>query len=67
MAQDVQMSLVPDRGPEVSVWLTEAGLSRMYAGIHYRFDITAGQNLGVAVGQLAISIDRQSKLLASAQ
>jgi len=23
--------------------VTEAGLSRMYAGIHYRFDIAAGQ------------------------
>jgi hypothetical protein len=30
----------------------EASLSRFYAGIHYRFDLTAGQNLGRQVGQL---------------
>jgi hypothetical protein len=27
----------------------------MYAGIHYRFDITAGQDLGVAVGRWALA------------
>ena len=27
--------------------VTEAGLSHMYAGIHYRFDIAAGQQHGV--------------------
>jgi hypothetical protein len=36
----------------------------MYAGIHYRFDITAGQNLGNAVGQWAIARD-QTGLLAA--
>ncbi|HEX6050426.1 MAG TPA: phosphatase PAP2 family protein, partial [Gemmatimonadaceae bacterium] len=35
--------------------VTEAGLSRMYAGIHYRFDITGGQGLGQAVAQWAIA------------
>jgi membrane-associated phospholipid phosphatase len=46
--------LFPERTAEVETWLTEAGLSRMYAGIHYRFDIDAGRDLGVAVGQWAI-------------
>ncbi len=45
----------PDRADEVEGWLTEAGLSRMYAGIHYRFDITAGEVLGRAVGRWAIA------------
>jgi len=27
----------------------------MYAGIHYRFDIAAGRNLGEAVGQWALA------------
>jgi hypothetical protein len=27
----------------------------MYAGIHYRFDITAGRNLGEAVGRWALA------------
>jgi hypothetical protein len=35
----------------------------MYAGIHYRSDIAAGQQLGRAVGQWAIDRDRQVGLL----
>lgn len=38
----------------MDAWVTEAGLSLMYGGIHYRFDTTAGRNLGEAVGQWAI-------------
>jgi membrane-associated phospholipid phosphatase len=53
-AATVLASLFPDRTSEVNGWVTEAGLSRMYAGIHYRFDITAGRNLGEAVGQWAL-------------
>jgi membrane-associated phospholipid phosphatase len=34
-----------------------AGLSRMYGGLHYRFDITAGQELGRSVGRWAIAHD----------
>jgi membrane-associated phospholipid phosphatase len=51
----VLASLFPDRTTELNGWVTEAGLSRMYAGIHYRFDITAGRNLGEAVGQWALA------------
>jgi hypothetical protein len=47
--------IFPDRTAELNGWVTEAGLSRMYAGIHYRFDITAGRNLGEAVGQWALA------------
>jgi membrane-associated phospholipid phosphatase len=54
-AATVLGSLFPDRTTELDGWVTEAGLSRMYAGIHYRFDITAGRNLGVAVGQWALA------------
>jgi len=32
-----------------------AGMSRIYAGVHYRFDITAGQQIGRQVAPLAIS------------
>jgi hypothetical protein len=35
--------------------VTEAGLSRIYAGIHYRFDIDAARVLGRAVADWAIS------------
>jgi membrane-associated phospholipid phosphatase len=53
-AATVLKSVFPDRAAELDGWVTEAGLSRMYAGIHYRFDITAGQDLGRAVAQWAI-------------
>ena len=37
--------------------VTEAGLSRMYGGIHYRFDISAGQTLGHNVARFTIAQD----------
>jgi hypothetical protein len=45
----------PDRTSELNGFVNDAGLSRILAGIHYRFDITAGQNLGRAVADLALS------------
>jgi hypothetical protein len=54
-AATVLAHLFPERTADVNAWVTEGGLSRLYAGIHYRFDITAGQELGTAVGQLAIA------------
>ncbi len=54
-AATVLASVFPDRTTELDGWVTEAGLSRMYAGIHYRFDITAGRNLGVSVGHWALA------------
>ena len=54
-AATVLGALFPERTTELATWVTDAGLSRMYAGIHYRFDITAGRELGSAVGQWAIA------------
>jgi membrane-associated phospholipid phosphatase len=54
-AATVLGSLFPERTSELETRMKEAGLSRMYAGIHYRFDIDAGRNLGVAVGRWAIA------------
>jgi hypothetical protein len=33
----------------------EAGEARIYAGLHYRFDVTAGRELGEAVAALALA------------
>jgi hypothetical protein len=33
----------------------EAGMSRIYGGIHYAFDNTAGQEVGRAIGQLVVA------------
>ena len=38
-------------------YVTRAGLSRMYGGLHYRFDITAGQKMGADVAAWAIAND----------
>lgn len=55
--------LFPDEAADVNAQVVEAGLSRMYAGIHYRFDITAGQDLGTAVGRHAIELDTSVGLI----
>ena len=54
-AATVLGSLFPERTTELDTSVTDAGLSRMYAGIHYRFDITAGRELGEAVARWAIA------------
>ncbi len=54
-AATVLKAIFPERGVELDAWVEEAGLSRMYAGIHYRFDITAGQDLGQAVARWTIA------------
>ena len=45
----------PDKSSELNAWVNDASLSRIVAGIHYRFDVTAGQALGIAVANLALS------------
>ena len=45
----------PGRAAEVAAAVHDAGLSRILAGIHYRFDVTAGQALGRAVAEWAIA------------
>ena len=64
-AATVLSYLFPDRTTELANWVTEAGLSRIYAGIHYRFDIDAGRTLGNRVGEWAIGLDRGPGLLAA--
>jgi membrane-associated phospholipid phosphatase len=56
-AAEVLSMFFPERRTNLSAMVTEAGLSRMYAGIHYRFDIEAGQKLGRSVALFAIAAD----------
>jgi hypothetical protein len=44
----------PAHATELTNLVTEAGLSRLYAGIHYLFDMEASWILGPAVAQWAI-------------
>ena len=63
-ATTVLSHFFPARTGELATQLELAGLSRMYAGIHYRFDITAAVQLGTSIAQLALDIDRRTGLLA---
>jgi membrane-associated phospholipid phosphatase len=41
------------------------GMSRIYAGIHYRMDVEAGQQLGRSVARWAVGYDRMNGLLSA--
>jgi hypothetical protein len=47
----------PEKRAQLEAMVVQAGLSRMYGGIHYRFDIAAGQTLGRNVAAFAIAAD----------
>jgi len=44
------------RGTELAGLVNDASLSRILAGIHYRFDMVAGGQLGRAVAEWAIAL-----------
>jgi membrane-associated phospholipid phosphatase len=54
-AAEVFAYLFPDMGNYYHAKAQEASRSRVLAGIHYRFDIEAGEALGARVGQAAIA------------
>jgi membrane-associated phospholipid phosphatase len=43
-----------DQG-RLAAMATEAGLSRIYAGLHYRFDVEAGEDIGRKVASVAVA------------
>ena len=52
----VLAAMFPDESGEFAAMVEEAGLSRMYAGLHYRFDCEAGQELGRQVAGYVLQI-----------
>ena len=54
---DVLSMFFPEQRDRLNAMVAEAGLSRMYGGIHYRFDIAAGQELGRNVARFTIAAD----------
>jgi membrane-associated phospholipid phosphatase len=54
-AAGVIAGLFPNTKSLMDAKVEEAGLARMYAGLHYRFDITAGQDIGYKVAALALA------------
>jgi membrane-associated phospholipid phosphatase len=55
----VLIDAFPSERPSLQEIITNAGLSRMYAGIHYRFDIEAGQAIGRGAAALALAASRE--------
>src|SRR5215218_1284914 len=51
----VLIDAFPSERPRLEEIITLAGLSRMYAGIHYRFDVEAGQAIGRSAAALALA------------
>lgn len=51
-------ALYPSETARLDAMADEIGVSRLYAGIHYRFDISTGLAIGKSVGQLAVQVDR---------
>jgi hypothetical protein len=56
-AAEVLSTFFPEQRAQLDAMVIEAGLSRMYGGIHYRFDIEAGQTLGRSVARFTIAAD----------
>lgn len=53
-ATEVLSYVFPDEEEKIRAKAEEAGMSRLYGGIHYRFDIEAGQEGGKEMGQMAV-------------
>jgi membrane-associated phospholipid phosphatase len=53
-AAEVFAELFPDAAAAYRAKANEASLSRVYAAVHYRFDVEAGDTLGVHVGQRVV-------------
>ena len=56
-AAEVLGAFFPDKRAALDAMVTEAGMSRVYGGIHYAFDCEAGQQLGRNVARFAIGRD----------
>src|SRR3989440_12997767 len=48
----------PEQRRALGAMGTEAGVSRMYGGLHYRFDIEAGQKLGRNAARFTMPADK---------
>lgn len=53
-AAEVLSYVFPDEEYRIRSMAEEAGISRLYGGIHYRFDIEEGQKGGKAIGEIAV-------------
>ena len=56
----------PEKRAQLDAMVVQAGLSRMYGGIHYAFDISAGQTLGRNVAAFTIAADASGESVLTA-
>ncbi len=56
-AADVLAHFFPAEAAALRARAEEAAMSRLYGGIHYRFDNEAGMELGRRIARLALSMD----------
>ena len=64
-AAAVLKEFFPSKAATLDQQVTEAGMSRIYAGIHYRMDVEEGQRLGRSVAAWAIAYDHEHGLLSA--
>jgi membrane-associated phospholipid phosphatase len=64
-AATVLAAYFPEKTVELNARVDSAGMSRVYAGIHYKFDVAAGQTLGREAAQQALNYDRTHGLLSA--
>ena len=64
-AGSVLEEFFPSKTTTVDQQVAEAGMSRIYGGIHYFLDIQAGQTLGRSVAAWAIQYDHEHGLLSA--
>jgi len=58
-AATVLSYLFPARAAELDAMKDEAGISRLYGGIHDRSDIEAGKDHGKSIGGYTVTLARQ--------
>lgn len=61
-AASVMGDLFPAERQRYSAFAVEASMSRLYGGIHYRFDIDSGLGIGKKVSKLVRDNERQHAL-----
>lgn len=64
-AATVLKEFFPSKAATLDQQVAEAGMSRIYAGIHYRMDVEQGQKLGRSVAAWAIAYDHEHGLLSA--
>src|SRR5712691_8412879 len=57
-AAEMLSQFFPAKADSLDAMVDQAGLARIYAGIHYRFDVDVGQRLGRQVGRFVGEVDR---------